>query len=231
MNNFETTKPRTIKRRGIGAGRTAASFIGIDKHRPVPTDPVAATGVRIRRLREQLKMSRPAFAKHFGINAISVKNYELSYRAVDFDAVRNICEGFGVGARDSVIEFIALGKNSDPRSVPNVSLGDLAAKPVQEREISYNDGMTEGDLAVAKLVREIRTEFFGLSRPKFVLVLGDSVPVTTVKNYERSARRVSYAYARLLASHARSPLEAWKTFMAASRQGPIDLAAWYSTKV
>lgn len=231
MNATVKTKPISIKPRNLGGGRTAASFIGIDKDRPVPADPVVATGVRIRRLREQLKMSRPAFAKHFAINVISVKNYELGYRAVDFDAVRNICEGFGAVVRDSVIEFIALGKNTDVRSVPKVSVGDLSTKPVPEREFGYNDGMVAGDLAIAKLIREIRTEFFGLSRPKFVLVLDGSVPVTTVKNYERAARRTSYAYARQLAYHARNPVAAWKTFMTVSRGGPISLEAWFSTKV
>ena len=37
---------------------------------------------KLRRIREHLGMSRPEFAKLLGLNAVSVKNWELGYRDV-----------------------------------------------------------------------------------------------------------------------------------------------------
>ena len=37
---------------------------------------------KLRRIREHLGMSRPGFAKLLGLNAVSVKNWELGYRDV-----------------------------------------------------------------------------------------------------------------------------------------------------
>ena len=45
-----------------------------------PELPVLAA--KLRRLREHLGMSRPGFAKLLGLNAISIKNWELGYRDV-----------------------------------------------------------------------------------------------------------------------------------------------------
>lgn len=227
MKNTTSSKKHEIKRR---AGRPAASFIGLSKNRPVPTDPIDATGARIRLLREQLVLSRASFGKQFGINEISLKNYENGYRAVDFDAVRNICEGFKADVQNAVIAFIALGKSVDPAAVPKVSPADLSTTPVEPRTEGYTGIRNEGDIALSKLLREVRTDFFGLSRPKFVELLKSDFPITTVKNYERMARRASYAYVRELVEHARNPLEAWKTVIAVSRGQPIKLAAWFSTR-
>lgn len=45
-----------------------------------PELPVLAA--KLRRIREHLGMSRPGFAKLLGLNAISIKNWELGYRDV-----------------------------------------------------------------------------------------------------------------------------------------------------
>ena len=45
-----------------------------------PELPVLAA--KLRRLREHIGMSRPAFAKLLNLNAISIKNWELGYRDV-----------------------------------------------------------------------------------------------------------------------------------------------------
>ena len=45
-----------------------------------PELPILAA--KLRRIREHLGMSRPGFAKLLGLNAISIKNWELGYRDV-----------------------------------------------------------------------------------------------------------------------------------------------------
>ena len=45
-----------------------------------PELPVLAA--KLRRIREHLGMSRPGFAKLLGLNAISIRNWELGYRDV-----------------------------------------------------------------------------------------------------------------------------------------------------
>lgn len=206
-------------------GRTASSFIGKVRMAPVPQDPIASTGRRIRHLREHLEMSRPYFADRAGMRPTSLKNYELFFRGVDFDAVRNICELFKPERRDEIIRYIALGSHIDVDKVPAVTMKDMVPGSIAEREGGIR-GFTGDDLVLAKLVRAVRMEAFGLSRPRFCDIFPEILPPTTLKNYELGYRRISYDFARHLADLAVDKVAGWKAIMKASRSGKIDVTPW-----
>lgn len=214
-----------MKTRVVPVGRNAASFIGKLKLAPVPQDPLASTGRRIRLLREKLELSRPIFADRIGIKQTSLKNYELFFRAVDFDAVRNICELFRPEVRDEVSQYLALGNHINVGRVPAVGREHLIDGNIAEREGGIR-GVTDDDLMLIKLIRAVRTEAFQLSRPRFVDLFKDGLPPTTLKNYEMGYRRISYPFARALAELANDPLAAWNSIAAASRNQGVDISPW-----
>lgn len=217
---METTAMQTNQR-----GRTVASFVGKVKMAPVPQDPIASTGRRIRNLREKLELSRPQFAKRVGVRATSLKNYELFFRAVDFDAVRNICELFIPSRRDEIIRYLVLGTHTNTDIIPNVTQQDLIDGSIKEREGGIR-GVTDDDLMLVKLLRDVRTEGFGLSRPRFCDAFPTDLPPTTLKNYECAYRRMPYDFARYLAEMAHDKVGAWKAITAASRNERYSIAAW-----
>lgn len=177
------------------------------KDLPVPNDPIRSTGARIRRLRESLGLARPGFAAMIGFSALTLKNYELGYRGVDYSVLRNILALFKKTREYELTEYLVFGDQNSVRAVPKISNADLAGWIVSSEgeELSAFD---EDDFGVCARIKDLRVGL-GLSRNKFVERFEHPFPTTTLKNYERMVRRPSYFALRHIAEHATDRVAAW----------------------